>query len=175
MKSKKIRLVFRTLLLIIIVGAVAYTLYSKFSNQTKIINEGDKAPNFILKDLNGNRVELEDYRGQGVFLNFWGTWCKPCEKEMPAMQRQYMSFKDKGVTILAINVAESEIAVRDFIEDYKLTFSIPMDKNRDVLKAYGVGTLPASFLINKEGEIVKIITGGLDDAKINKFMESIQP
>ena len=56
---------------------------------------------------------MSDYKGQGVLLNFWGTWCKPCKKEMPAMERQYKAFKDQGVQILAVNIAQSDFEVQE--------------------------------------------------------------
>ena len=76
-----------------------------------VLQVGDDAPDFALIDLNGESHQLSDYKGQGVFLNFWGTWCATCKKEMPAMGRQYQVYKDQGVQILAVNIAESDLKV----------------------------------------------------------------
>ena len=82
--KKKIRLIIRTVVLLLLVSAVIYTIMSK--DQVKVLAVGDNAPDFELVDLEGNKHRLSDYKGQGVFLNFWGTWCAPCKKEMPHME-----------------------------------------------------------------------------------------
>jgi peroxiredoxin len=173
---KKKRLWFRSALLAILVIAIGYTIYNSiFEESGTYIKKGDKAPNFVLTDLNGNRVELEDYRGKGVFLNFWGTWCKPCEREMPYMQRQYETYKEQGVEILAVNVSETNVSVKNFADRYRLTFPIPMDKQREVTKAYGIGPIPTTILIDKNGKVVGRTSESLSEKKIISFMEKIKP
>jgi len=78
--------------------AIIYTIYNNATkDKFEVLGVGDEAPDFTLVDLNGEEHRLSDYKGQGVFLNFGGTWCKPCAKEMPAMDRQYEVFKDQSV------------------------------------------------------------------------------
>ncbi len=90
MSKKRKRLYFRTSFLSIIGVLLGYIFYSNFfQNENTLVAEGDIAPNFQLETLEGETVELNDYRGQGVFLNFWGTYCPPCEEEMPYMDNQY--------------------------------------------------------------------------------------
>jgi peroxiredoxin len=139
------------------------------------VNSGDQAPDFVLTDVNGNEVRLSDYKGKGVFLNFWGTWCKPCEREMPYMERQYKEYKKQGVEILAVNVGESNIAVQDFRDKYRLTFSIPLDKNRDVTRAYGIGPIPTTLTIDKNGKVIEKTSRSLSNDDIVKMMEKIKP
>lgn len=174
MKQK--RLLIRTVILILLGVAVAYTLYANF-NKDKMnkVEIGAQAPDFMLVDLNGQKHKLSDYKGKGVFLNFWGTWCKPCEKEMPYMNNQYDHFKDKGVQILAVNIGESNLAVNKFVERHQLDFPILIDKDTQVQNAYGVNPLPVTFLIDPSGEVVKIHTGTLTESMINDFMTKIQP
>lgn len=166
----------RSLILVVIALALGYTLYeTAFSNEKGQVEVGDTAPNFVLTDLEGNEVELEDFRGKGVFLNFWGTYCPPCEKEMPAMQRQYAKYKDEGVVILAVNIAETEFTVKNFADRLGLTFPIVLDKQREVVDAYGVGSLPATYLISPEGKVVKKTTGQLTDTVVRNFLKEIMP
>lgn len=94
MKEKRFWL--RTIILAIMLVAIGYTIYSNVFVDKKAIQVGDSAPDFVLTDLNGNKIQLSDYRGKGVFLNFWGTWCKPCEKEMPYINSQYNVYKNEG-------------------------------------------------------------------------------
>jgi len=173
---KKQRLVIRTVILLILGAAVAYTLYANFTkDDVQKIEVGKKAPDFALVDLNGEKHQLSDYKGQAVFLNFWGTWCKPCEKEMPYINHQYIQYKDKGVQVLAVNVGESELAVKKFRDRYQLTFPILIDKDSQVMNAYGVNPLPITFLIDKNGKVVQTHTGELTEAKVKAFMEQIKP
>ena len=175
-KMKKRRLVIRTLILLVLGLAVAFTLYSTLTKdkQTKVVI-GQKAPDFTLIDMQGKKHRLSDYKGQGVFLNFWGTWCKPCEKEMPYINNQYHQFKDKGVQVLAVDIAETPLAVNNFIARHKLDFPIMIDEDKSVMNAYGINPLPATFLIDKNGIVVKYYTGQLSEQTIRDFMEQIKP
>ncbi|QTC43372.1 thiol-disulfide oxidoreductase ResA [Bacillus sp. V3] len=176
MNKKKRRLLIRTIILIVLAAAVAYTLYANFTKDERgQIQAGDQAPDFVLTDMDGEKHKLSDYKGQGVFLNFWGTWCKPCEKEMPYMNNQYKEFKDKGVQVLAVNVSESKFLVNRFISKHGLGFPVVIDKNGDVLNAYGVDPLPTTFLINPDGKVERVLTGTMTEEDVKKYMESIQP
>lgn len=174
--KKKRRLIMRTVILAILGLAIVYTLYSNFTKDDRgKIAKGDKAPNFILQDMEGNQHKLSEYEGQGVFLNFWGTWCKPCEKEMPYMNNQYKVYHDQGVEILAVNVGESDYAVNKFVKKHKLDFPVLIDKNKEVMNAYGISPLPTTMLIDPNGNITKIITGEMTEEDIQKYMEAIKP
>ncbi len=172
---KKSRLLIRTVILLLLAIAIGYTLYSNFYLTNERITIGDTAPDFVITDLDGNRHQLSDYRGKGVFLNFWGTWCKPCEKEMPYMENQYQVFKDQGVEILAINVGEPVFSVTSFVDKYDLTFPVGIDKGNQLLHLYGVDPLPTTILIDKDGKIVDIISMGLTERMIHDFMQQIKP
>jgi peroxiredoxin len=172
---KKNRLLMRSIILILLIGALGYTLYSNFFVSKEKVKVGSKAPDFVLVDLEGKEHQLSDYKGKGVFLNFWGTWCKPCEREMPYMDNQYEYYKNQGVEVLAVNIAESNVAVQSFVNKHDLSFPIPLDKDRQVLNAYGVGPLPTTFLINPEGVVVDITSGTLTERMIRDYMEQIKP
>jgi peroxiredoxin len=172
---KKKRLWLRTAILIVLASALCYTLYANFFTNKEKVRVGSTAPNFLLQDLSGNEYELENFRGKGVFLNFWGTYCKPCEKEMPYMENQYKHFKDQGVEILAINVDEAPLVIKNFVNQYNLTFPVPVDKGSQVLHAYGVGPIPSTFLIDKDGKVMKIITGSMTEKMVYDYMNMIKP
>ncbi|MBI0576198.1 thiol-disulfide oxidoreductase ResA [Neobacillus cucumis] len=173
---KKRRLVMRTIILLVLGLAVAYTLYQNLTkdDQQKVAI-GKPAPDFVLTDMQGKKHRLSDYKGQGVFLNFWGTWCKPCEREMPYINNQYQQFKDKGVQVLAVDINESNIAVNQFADRYSLDFPIVIDKDKQVMNVYGIDPLPATFLIDKDGNVVKYFTGQLTEDRVREFMEKIKP
>ena len=175
MKQKR-RLLIRSTILLIIVTALGYTFYQNFfSDQTGMVKVGEEAPDFILTDLNGQTIQLSNYLSKGVFLNFWGTYCPPCEKEMPYMENQYERFKELGVEIIAVDVGEPELVVRRFVERHKLSFPIPMDSERRVIDLYGIRPLPTTFLIDENGIVTQRITGGMTEEDIIDYLSSIVP
>lgn len=176
MDKKRRRLIIRTLILCLLGVALLFALYTNFSKkQNDQLQIGAEAPNFVLTDMKGKQHKLSDYRGQGVFLNFWGTWCTPCEYEMPYMEKQYQIYKNQGVQILAVNVGESNYAVNQFATKHHLTFPIMIDTGQEVQMAYQVNPLPVTFLIDKQGKVVDMITGSLTERSIQKYMERIKP
>lgn len=174
---KKQRLIIRTVILLLLGAAVVYTLYANFTkDDNHKVAEGKEAPDFVLTDMNGEKHRLSEYKGKGVLLNFWATWCKPCEREMPYMDTQYQKTKDEGVQVLAVNIGESDVVVNEFIKRHKLTFPVLNDKNQEVLTAYGVDPLPITFLIDKEGKIVRIHKGEIiNEDVVIEMVEEIKP
>jgi peroxiredoxin len=173
---KKWRLWIRAAILALLAAAVGFSLYANFTKDNiQKVEIGKKAPDFELVDLEGEKHRLSDYEGQGVFLNFWGTFCKPCEKEFPYIDNQYKQFKDNGVQVLAVDVGETELAVNKFVERHNLTFPVVIDKAGDVQTAYGINPLPITFLIDKDGTVVKSHTGQLTEKMVQDFMKQIQP
>lgn len=165
----------RTTILVIIVIALGYTFYQSFFVDHSAVRAGDDAVNFVLTDLNGERIELADYEGKGVMLNFWGTYCPPCEKEMPIMQQLYEEYKGQGVEIIAINVNEPEVTVKPFVNRHKLTFPTPIDKGMRVSDAYGINPLPTTVMIDEHGKVVRVFTGQLTENVLRNFFEEVKP
>ncbi|MDN4607314.1 thiol-disulfide oxidoreductase ResA [Sporosarcina highlanderae] len=172
-KKKQSRLIFRSVVLLLLAAAIIFSIVSK--DKVKVLAVGDKAPDFELVDIDGNKHRLSDYKGKGVFLNFWGTWCPPCKREMPDMEEQYKAFKDKGVHVLSVNSGESNLKVETFRDQYGLSFPIVIDKTKDIRELYNIQPLPTTFLIDKDGRIQKIIITEMTRDEIISYMESIQP
>ena len=176
MDKKQKRSLTRGIILVLLVVAIAYTVYATTTKEkVKVLKEGSQAPDFELVDLDGNTHRLSDYKGQGVFLNFWGTWCEPCKEEMPAMDRQYSVYKNKGVQILAVNIAQSNFEVEKFINNLDVHFPVAIDKTKSVMTAYNIRPLPTTILVSPEGKVQKIITGEMTERQIASYMESIKP
>ncbi|MGP7815643.1 thiol-disulfide oxidoreductase ResA [Niallia sp. 01092] len=175
MKNKKARLIIRLSLLLVMISAITYTLYQNFFTEKIRVQAGDQASDFVLEDMRGNKVQLSDLKGKGVFLNFWGTWCEPCQREMPYMEKQYNHYKNLGVEILAINVAESDVAIEAFVKRHNLSFPVLKDKDRAVTEAYDITPIPTTFLIDKNGKVLRVITGTMTESDIKNYMELIKP
>jgi len=157
-------------LTIVIVFLNSYVFEDRARGETHFIkslsliklDEKIKAQNFVLKDLNGNVVRLEDFRGTVVFLNFWATWCPPCRVEMPSMEKLYKEFKNKKFIILAVDMQEDSETVRKFKEKFKLSFPILLDEDGVVASFYGVSGIPATYFINREGYLYAAAMGARD-------------
>ena len=139
--------------------------------------EGKKAPNFQLQTLDGKQVNLSDFAGTKVILNFWATWCPPCKAEMPHMEGFYVEHKNDGVVILAVNLTTSEKsigAVEEFQKDYRITFPVLLDTNGEISDTYQAITIPTSYLIDSKGIIRKKIIGPMDKNMLVELINSVE-
>jgi peroxiredoxin len=108
----------------------------------------------VLADLTGRRVRLSDFSGKVVFLNFWTTWCPECRIEMPALEKLYRHFKDRGLIMLAVSLRESKSKVAKFMQREKLTFPALLDSDGRVGRRFGIRSIPTTILIDQEGAMV---------------------
>jgi peroxiredoxin len=136
---------------------------------------GKAAPDFTLKDLQGNSVTLSALRGKVVFLNFWATWCPPCREEMPAMQRLQEVFGKKNFTILAVNVEDDMAAVKKFLSQRPLAFPVLLDPDAEAQDLYKVYRFPETFLIDRQGNVVQHYLGARDWSSVEflKYVTSL--
>ena len=141
----------------------------EFSNQVAI--EGDiPAPDFTFPGLDGKMVSLSDYRGKVVLVNIWATWCPPCVDEMPSMEKLYRKFKGKNFEILAVSIDEPGLkAVAPFMKKSNLTFPALIDSEGAIKAVYGITGVPESFIVDKQGILIKKIVGPVDWATPDIF------
>jgi len=127
------------------------------------VGRGTPAPAFSLERLDtGGELSLAQLSGRVVLINFWATWCKPCEDEMPAMQRLYRSLEGSGFELLAISVDEDPGEVRRFRERLGLSFPILWDPDREVAGAYQTFRFPETLLVGPDGVVVERYVGEKD-------------
>lgn len=123
-------------------------------------------PPFTLPDLSGQSVSLADYKDRVIFLNFWATWCPPCREEMPSLQKLHEKLKGKNFIMLAVALdEEGKAVVKPFVEKGGYSFKVLLDPDGRVASRYQVWSIPTTFIINKEGKIVRRIVGSRDWAK----------
>jgi len=121
------------------------------------------APEFQLPDDKGGVVALKDFRGQFLLLNFWATWCPPCVREMPSMERLSKIMGDRSFTVLGISLdKEGPKKVLPFIKRLGVTFPIAFDTSAKVSGLYGARDLPSTFLIDPQGRVVAAAKGARD-------------
>ena len=122
------------------------------------------APKFKLFNMDGKQVDLEKLKGQVVLVNFWATWCPPCRREMPSLQRLWQKLEKSKLQIVAVNVGEDADTVLGFMGtlDDSPTFPIVFDKDSSVLRSWPVKGLPTTFVIDRKGHIIFRAIGGRD-------------
>ncbi len=135
------------------------------------------AADFHLPDLEGGTVFLSGYRGKVILVNFWATWCIPCRKEMPALERLWRNTKSSGLAVIAIDVGDDDVAIRSFLQriDPPPSFTIGLDRNLAVAKLWRVDGMPTSFLIGADGRIAFQAIGAVefDSVKTMNILHSL--
>ena len=138
---------------------------------------GYLAPDFTLPSLDGQTVRLSDFRGKkAILLNFWATWCAPCRLEMPTIDKAYQEYKSRGLEILAVSLdAGSNSVVKNFMDELSLSFPALLDPDMEVLRLYRQFSIPATFLIDKQGIVRHRELGYRDwtDPESRRLLEAI--
>jgi peroxiredoxin len=146
------------------------------SSPTEATGERPPAPDFTLETLDGETVQLEDYAGEVVLINFWASWCPPCKAEMPDLQRYYEAYRDEGFVILGVNASEERGAVEAFVADHDITFPVAIDSTQEMMGEYGVTGLPSSFFVDREGRILGywpgVLTFDLLEERLTPVLEA---
>ncbi|GKX65780.1 redoxin domain-containing protein [Inconstantimicrobium mannanitabidum] len=132
-----------------------------------------KATDFNLTDLTGNRVSLSDLKGKKVFLNFWATWCPPCKAEMPEIERLYQETKSSHLVIVAVNIGESSGTVSSFAKSHNYNFKILLDYDQSVAAKYNISSIPASYFIDADGNIVSQHIGAMDINQMKEYINAL--
>ena len=122
---------------------------------------GDPSPDASIATFDGQTRTLSFYRGQGIILNFWATWCVPCKEEMPTLNEIYAMYKEKGVVVLSVNYHQKKKSVARFIKKIPIKFPILMDFDGKLGDLYGLNALPTTYFIDKKGIVVGSFSGPL--------------
>ncbi len=164
-----IKMFYLSLMLVVMVFPVWQPAFAQVQYLHPMDNK-PQAKDFELPDLDGNKVRLSDFRGKVVLVNFWATWCPPCRKEIPSMQRAWDILKTKDVMLLAIHVGGNEDQVWTFLTDFGVEFPVLLDAKSKVSRAWPMMGLPVSFVIDPKGRIALQAIGGRewDDEKLIK-------
>ncbi|MFD1416568.1 redoxin domain-containing protein [Oceanobacillus jeddahense] len=151
------------------------TIHSVYAEDVQEgVEIGDKAPDFMLETLDGETVQLSDFKGERVMINFWATWCPPCKQEMPDMERFY---QEHDPVILSVNLTDGEINTADveqFIQELDLTFPVLLDKEGEVSNLYRIQPIPMTYMVDAEGIIQFKSFGALSYQQMVKQFEQIE-
>jgi peroxiredoxin len=126
-----------------------------------------------LTDLDGNPVRLADLRGKLVWLNFWATWCPPCQAETPVLRDTAAAYRDRGLEVVGMAVQETTVDdVKAYAERYGIDYPIAFDGSADIFNRYHVFALPTQFFIGPDGRILEVVNGPMSDAGARARIES---
>jgi thiol-disulfide isomerase/thioredoxin len=128
----------------------------------------EPAPDFVLRDLDGRAVKLSDLRGKVVWVNFWASWCVPCKRELPDIQKLYDEKRDAGLMVLEVNYQEDADTARGFFEARSLSLPLLLDNSGSVYEEYRLQGLPDSFFVDREGNLAAMQIGFLTEAKMRE-------
>lgn len=159
------------LLAIVLIGI--YAVATVVFGSDGVPKQGDRAADFQLLGMDGEVHTMSQYEGKARVINFWGTYCPPCVREMPALQAQWEKWGSQGVEIIGINVGENKMTVENFVAQTGVQFPILRDPNREAVKSYGVGPMPTTFFVTASGKIDHIRIGELDLSTLDKQIEQL--
>lgn len=146
------------------------------SNDESETEQKTKAPDFTVYDAEGNEVHLSDYVGKPIVLNFWASWCGPCQMEMPDFHEKYLVLSEE-VNFLMVNMTtgrETMESASAFIEKNEYSFPVFYDINSDAALTYGAYSLPTTFFIDADGYAVAQATGAIDAETLQKGIDMIR-
>ena len=158
---------------LVMTAVFGVALAIKLRPQLNLIELGSAAPQFHAIDLRtGRPVTIDDYKGKVVLLNIWATWCPPCRVEMPSMQHLHQKLAGTDFRLVAVSVDEEDsTVVNKFARQLGLTFEILHDQDGTIRGIYQTTGVPESFVIDRDGVIVKKIIGAADwDAPVNEAL-----
>lgn len=141
-------------------------------DETTEIVYGELAPDFTLENLEGEKVSLSDYRGKIVLINFWATWCKFCDIEMPDLNE--INNNNEDVVVLAVDVMEEKSKVKKYIEEGRYDFEVVLDTKGDIAQNYLISSFPTTYSVDKEGVLIQGVPGMLTKPQMEQIIENIR-
>jgi cytochrome c biogenesis protein CcmG/thiol:disulfide interchange protein DsbE len=159
------------LLIIAVISAVTLSQQNPNENYSVIPSKVDfPAPELVLNDLLGGKINISEYRDQIVMINNWATWCPPCKAEMPTLAKYYQLHKEQGFVLFGIEAGDSKDIVGRFVNENKITFPILLDPNNKSLTLFHNESLPSSYVIDHTGNVILAWTGPISMEMLEKYV-----
>jgi peroxiredoxin len=160
----------KTAILITILGGVVY--FALRQRQARPVAIGDRAPDFSVPALPSGSLDLKNYRGQVVVLNFWATWCPPCVEETPSLEAFAEKMRALGVIVLSVSVDEDQKALQDFVRKYHISYPVGRDPSQSLAGRYGTLIFPETYILDRRGLVAEKVAAAADwdDPRMQNFV-----
>lgn len=158
----------RTAVLVVLASGVASS-----GGACALPSVGTSAPDFAAKSDAGRNMRLSELRGQVVLINFWASWCSPCRQELPLLNKIYTQYRSAGFVLLAVNVDDNRKDADTMLKRLNLRFPTLFDGGKNVAKLYGVDTMPATLVIDRDGR-VRYVHRGYYDGYERKYEQQVR-
>jgi thiol-disulfide isomerase/thioredoxin len=172
----------RTFVVVAVILALAclagFVLLPRLSAAQRDTAEPKAAPGFNLPVIHngepGSRLDLADLQGGPVLLDFWATWCPPCDMMTPILDRLARRYEGRGLRVIGVNVNDDDpVSARAYAKRRNLSYPIVLDETGAAQRAYGANKLPTMILIDKNGQVVHVASGVVDEASLDKMLRDV--
>ena len=134
---------------------------------------GKAAPDFALRSMQGPSMRLSEHLGEVVVINFWATWCGPCRQEMPLLDALYGKYRQAGLVMLSVNIDESIEPATEMAQTLKVSYPVLFDTRKEVSRAYDVGAMPVTVLVDRAG-LVRYVSEGYKPGYEKRYTEKLR-
>lgn len=161
--TRRVKSIAQILALGCVAGLLALLVW-QLENQQHAPRVGAVAPAFTLRRLDApGKVSLASYRGKPVVLNFWASWCEPCKSEAAVLERDWTSYRNRGVVFLGVDYHDLAPDARRFVTAHALTFPMLRDGSGKVTGSYGISQVPETYVLSRQGKVVAHLAGPITD------------
>lgn len=143
------------------------------TNQETLAILGTAAPEFSITSFDERQLKLSDYKGSPVVINFWASWCAPCKREAPELEKTYQFFKNRKVMFIGIASDDTKKNALEFVKKYKVTYPNGMDEEEELSKKYSVLTLPITYILDRDGKITFKKIGQIDEDTLKREIRKV--
>ena len=123
------------------------------------VGVGQEVPDFVLTTFEGDQIAISDTKGQVVVINFWASWCKPCEQEAAELEQAYRKYKDQGVVFLGVDYVDTEREALDYLSKFNITYPNGPDLETRISQAFRIRGVPETYIVGKDGVLVDVRIG----------------
>jgi cytochrome c biogenesis protein CcmG/thiol:disulfide interchange protein DsbE len=128
-------------------------------NRQGPVGVGETVPDFVLTTFDGDQIDIEDLRGKVVVINFWASWCKPCEQEAAELEKAYQNFKDQDVAFLGVDYVDTETEALAYLNKFNITYPNGPDLGTRISQAFRTRGVPETYIVGKDGVLVSVKIG----------------
>jgi peroxiredoxin len=160
--------------LLVLLGGWSFGLFNQPNQEIGgVVQLSGAAPNFTVTAIDGKPIKLSDLRGKVVVLNFWGSWCVPCQDEAPDLAAAYQQFQGQDVVFVGIAWADQDSAVRQFVQDYHVPYRVALDDGGKIAVDYGITGVPETFVIDQQGRFTKKWVGPVTASQLGGLVDPL--